>query len=144
MCSATHFAVKTGIFGIASPNSRAIKLSIVPPTSGTLNSTVPVNVKFDPLPVGAINAAPEPDPGAPDTATLTSPCSWSLDWSPRLGVPDFQVAAIEFGDYSGQDVAAQILGDGYSHRSVVVDNQRLQRGAAGLGGEPGQPVLLTA
>jgi len=61
--------------GIPRANSRAMKLSIVPPTNGTLNSTLPSNVIREPFCVGATNAAPEPDPGAPDTATLISPRS---------------------------------------------------------------------
>ena len=71
----THLAVKSWTSGIPWANSRAMKLSTVPPTSGTLNSTVPFSVSSEPFDVGATDAAAEPEPGAPDTATVISPRS---------------------------------------------------------------------
>src|ERR1700761_3009795 len=68
----------------------------------------------------------------------------TLDRSPRLGMPDFQIAAIELRDYPGHQVAPKVLGGGHPYGLVVIDDQRFQRGAPIHGRKPGQPITLVA
>ena len=130
--------------GIPRANSRAMKLSIVPPTNGTLNSTLPVERQ----PRAVLRRRDQCGAGTgsrrPGHRDGDLPAELTVDRSPRLGMPDFQIAAIELRDYPGQQVAAQVLGGGHPHGLVVVDDQGFQRGAAIEGRKPGQPIVLVA
>ena len=130
--------------GIPRANSRAMKLSIVPPTSWDFEFDT--SLKRHPRAVrrrrhqrGAGTGSRRPEHRDSDlSAELT------VDRSPRLAMADFQIAAIELRDYPGQQVAAQVLGGGHPHGLVVVDDQRFQRGAPLHGRKPGQPIVLVA
>ncbi len=146
--SVIHTVVKRCSAISRSTSRLPMKVSILPPTSGTRTSTVALKSSREPVPDscrGQHRGARQRHRCAGDGAVDGGIGPAVADRAPFLFALDAQVAAMELRDDAGQPVGAQHLGRDDVDAPVIADDHRIQRRIVGAGiRQSSQPVVFVA